>query len=307
LGIDIDTAHVEIPPFHTLTKIVWARGIQVLRTLDSRAEEKISVSPDYLLGRSSPDVLAGLAVAPVMPDWSIRAIPTCYEYDTNRVMTTLIGALSRAAGQRVADCTTREARFEVGAYRIHYRFDRFTLRDFAPQRLDKTALDRCQRGEGEWGSEAVATHPLNGKVVLLGGEYDPQDWHQTPFGLKPGVEILASLTEHLLRGTSAHDIEDRMEWAVKLVLALAIAWIHSRLRPMAALLLCLAGLSFLVLAGGFLAVYFTAYRAAMIPFLLGIFLEQVVTSAEKAQQGGNHESGHDRAPLGAGVAGAEHR
>jgi hypothetical protein len=308
LGIDVDTSHVDIPaPPNTRTKIVWARGIQITRTLDERGEAQIRTSPDYLLGRANPDVLNGLAVAPVMPDWSVRSIPTCYEYDKGRVMPTMIGVLAKAAGRAVGECGGEEEHSEVGAYRIHYNFDRFTLKDFAPGRLDETALDRCQRGEGEWSEGAASTHPpLKDKVVLLGGEYDPQDWHETPWGLEPGVEIQASLTEHLLSGTSAQEIETPVEFAVKLLLAIFIAFIHCRFRPMAALLLCLAGLGSLVMTGGLLALYFTAYRAAMVPFLLGIVIEQLVTSAEKAQKAGNHVFDHGAASAGAGAVRSGH-
>jgi hypothetical protein len=305
LGVDLDTSHVELKAVpRTATKIVWARGIQISRQRTPAGEEQITVNQDYLLGQSNPDVLSGLAVAPVMPDWSVRTIPACYEYDEGRVMPTMIAALASAAGQPLADCYGKEKSLEVGAYRVHYRFDRFTLGDFTPQTLDRAALERCQRGEGEWADSAVSNHPLKGRVVLLGGEYDAQDWHPTPYGLKPGVEVQASLTEHLLRGSSGREIEDWMEWGSKFVLAMAIAWTHSRFRPVAALVLCLLGLGALVLTGGLLAVYFSAYRAATVPFLLGIVLEQMVTSAEKAQEVSTHAIGNGAAPVGAGVTGS---
>jgi len=307
LGIDLDTSHVEITALpHTATKIVWARGIRISRKVNASGIEEVSLNQDYLLGHSNLDVLSGLAVVPVMPDWPVRTIPACVEYDYHRVMPTMIAALVSAAGRPMADCVSKEESFELGAYRIHYHFDRFTLADFAPERLDKAALDRCQRGEVEWREDAVSNHPLMGKVVLLGGEYDPQDWHPTPYGLKPGVEVLASMTEHWLRGSADYEIEVWKELGLKLVLALAIAWIHSRFRPLAALMASLTLLFALVLVGGVLAVYLTAYRATVVPFLLGIVLEQLVTSAHKAQEGGGHAAGHPTAPVGAGVGGAGH-
>ena len=310
LGIDIDTSHVKIEKLpHTPTKIVWAQGVQISRQVISHAEDKITVRQDYVLGQAKPHVLSGLAIVPVTPDWSVRTIPLCYEYDEQRVMPTMLAAMAKAAGHPIADCNKRESGIEESAYRIHYSFERFTLSEFSPQTIDQTALERCQRGEGEWAETAAPHHPFNGReVVLLGGEYDLQDWHPTPFGFKPGVEVLASLTEHLLRNSGSHEIGLwTQEVPMKLLFALAIAWIHCRFRPMAALLLCLVGLGGLVLAGGLLAVYFTTYRAATVPFLLGIVIEQLVTSAERAQEGGGHTKSHSGAALsGAGAGSTGH-
>jgi hypothetical protein len=103
LGIDLDASRVEMPVLpHTPTKIVWARSIQTSRAFDSRGDDHISIRPDYLLGQSNPDVANGLAVAPVMPDWSVRNIPTCYEYAPHRVMPDH----DRSAGERRWESST---------------------------------------------------------------------------------------------------------------------------------------------------------------------------------------------------------
>lgn len=292
LGVDLDTAHVQIPVDklpHTSTRIVWAQGIQILHAVDMSSDgklrDKVEVLPDYVLGVARPPVLHGLAVAPVSSDWSVRTIPLCYRYHEGRIQQTMSAALLEADGGSETKCSEKEETFEEGAYRIHYSFDRFTLADVLPQKLNELELEQCQRGEGDWKDGVVSRHPLKGRVVMLGGEYDSQDWHQTPYGLKSGVEVQASLTEHLLQNSAGHEIESRMEWGVKLALALVIAWIHSRFRPVAALVLSLLGLGLLVLTGGVLAVYFSAYRATTVPFLLGIVIEQLVTSAERAQKG----------------------
>ena len=300
LGVDLSTAEVAPKELPAGAKIVWARGIEIVR---DAAKNKISVSQDKVLNQAFPAALSGLAVAPVMPDWSVREIATCYEYDTGRVMPTMTAVLAKAAGangHEVESCEKPEG-IEVGAYRIHYKYDRFTLGDFAPDAIDDAALGRCARGEGEWALSVSSSHPLQGRVILLGGEYDPQDWHPTPFGLKPGVEVMASLTEHLLAGTSGKDWEASAVWGAKALLAFAIAFIHCRFRPVAALLLSLIGLGGLIMGGGLLSLYYFPYRATMVPFLLGIVLEQLVTSAEKAQEGSSQgASGHS----GAGGGGA---
>jgi uncharacterized membrane protein len=131
--------------------------------------------------------------------------------------------------------------------------------------------------------------------VLLGGEYDSQDRHPTPFGLRPGVEVVAGMTEHLLQDSSAKEMGLLKEIAFKLSLALLIAFIHSRLKPMAALLFSILVLGTLVLAGNVLAVLFTAYRATTVPFLIGIVIEQLVTSAERAQKAKAEETTESQA------------
>src|ERR1035441_7161972 len=75
LGVVLDTSRIEFKTLpRTATKIVWARGIQISRQLKPTGEEQITVNQDYILGQSNPDILSGLAVVPVMPDWSIRTI-----------------------------------------------------------------------------------------------------------------------------------------------------------------------------------------------------------------------------------------
>lgn len=302
LGVDLDTSQTELDIPRTSTKIVWARGIRISRQFTPTGEQ-LSVSPDYLLGQSNPEALSGLAVTPVTLDWSVRTIVTCYEYDRGKVMQTLTAALAAAAGQQLPNCSGQEKNFDVGAYHINYQYHRFTLADFAPNTLDGAALDRCLRGEGEWSESAVPNHPLSNQVVLLGGEYDPQDWHPTPYGLKPGVEVQAGVVEHLLQGSAARDIERLAESVLKFVLALVIALIHFRFRPVAALVVSL-GLGCLVLIIGLLAARFTFYQANTVPFLVCIILEQLVVSAEKAQKGHGHAVDDGATDGGTAVAGS---
>jgi CHASE2 domain-containing sensor protein len=277
LGVDLATDEV---PLSDLPKapVVWARGIRI-----DRVGESIRVEQEAVLGGKHPAALNGLAVAPVMPDWSVRQIHFCYEYDKRRVMQTMTGALVMAAGSPVGLGCDRDEYAETGAYDVNYRFQRFTLSEFSPEKIDDAALAQCVAGTGDWDAGSKG-HPLRGRVVVLGGEYEAQDWHPTPFGLRPGAEVLAGLAEHVLSGASATDSLGWQKWGVKLLLALVIAWIHCRLRPVAALLVCVLGLAALVLCGGFIAVFLAGYRASTVPLLVGVILEQLVTSAEKAQE-----------------------
>jgi len=292
LGVDLSTAQV---PIAKLPKqpVVWARGVQIVRCFvkgqNNETRQTLRVEQEAVLGGKHPEARYGLAVAPVKPDWSAREIPLCYEYDKDRVMRTMVGALAEATNSNNGEECLEEHHQEANSYDVNYKFERFTLADFAPENLKSEELQQCINGAGDWDpkspSAETSTHPLKGRIVLLGGEYDPQDWHPTPYGLRPGVEVLAGFTEYLLQGSYAGHLESWQKWGLKFTLALLIAWIHCRFRPLAALLACLFGLGILVVSGGVIAAYVAGYRAATIPFLLGIILEQLVTSAEKGQEG----------------------
>jgi len=288
LGVDISTADVPLEKLPS-QPVVWARGLLISRILDPQSDRsRIEVRQDEILGNKFPAALDGLAVVPVKPDWTARDIHFCYEYDTGRVMRTMVAALTRPDLSQPGQPCVREKFEQAGSYDVQYGFDRFTLSDFSPAELRDADLEHCIAGAGKWDPASAyareLTHPLKGRVLLLGGEYDPQDWHPTPYGLKPGVEVLAGFTEYVLHHGPGNQSGGWLKWPIKLLLALTIAWIHCRFRPLAALTLCLLGLGLLVLFGGLLAAYVAGYRAAMVPFFVGILLEQLVTSAEKAQE-----------------------
>jgi hypothetical protein len=50
-------------------------------------------------------------------------------------------------------------------------------------------------------------------------------------------------------------------------------------------LLTMGLLSFVVFFGSLMVAFFAGYRANFVPFLVGIWIEQLYTSAEKGQEG----------------------
>jgi hypothetical protein len=297
LGVDLNTSDVvleELP--RTETIIVWSRGIKFVREPAANPDGFVlRVEPEIVLANKHPDALTGLALVPVLADWSVRNVDRCYAYNSAQVALTFVGAIEDAYhGRQPSECMSPEGD-EVGSARINYKYDRFTLSDFAPDSLSQADIDACLAGTGEFQKGASVKSPLTDKVVLLGGEYDSQDWHPTPFGLRPGVEVVAGMTEHLFQDSGAKEMGLLKEIAVKVSLALLIAFIHSRLKPMAALLFSILVLGTLVMAGNVLAVLFTAYRATTVPFLIGIVIEQLVTSAERAQDAEAEETTESQA------------
>jgi CHASE2 domain-containing sensor protein len=289
LGVDIDTSQVSLPNLpKTRTKIIWSQGVKFMRE-EPPNQDKLQVKLDYVLGNEHLDLDTGLAVASASRDWSIRQIDRCYAYNKEQAGLTFVAALTAAyakgtsLGDRMAsECREGESD-QVGSYVVNYSFDRFTLSNFEQNAL-KEDLSSCLNGHGEFSLNAQADYPLKDKVVLLGGEYDPQDWHPTPFGLKPGAEVEAALVEHLLQASQGRDIDAYLKWGIKVILAFLIVVIHSRLRPVAALLVSVFFLGSLVILGNVIAALITAYRATTVPFLTGIMIEQLATSAERAQE-----------------------
>lgn len=290
LGIDLNTSEVHLEKLpQTKTRIVWSQSVTFERELDSHGTGlEVKVEPEAVLAGDQPNASMGLAVAPVSRDWSVREIYRCYQFNQVQALPTFVAAIQAAEkGNSPAECKQTEEE-NIGSARIDYHFDRFTLHDLEPEPLLDADLQACLAGSGEFSETASQPYPLAGKIVLLGGEYDTQDWHPTPFGMKPGVEIIAGMVEHVVRHEQGKDLEIVPEIGIKVALALLIAFIHSRLRPLAALLCSTVVLAILVFAGGAIAALLTAYRATTVPFLLGIVIEQLVTSAEHAQEGASH-------------------
>ena len=287
LGIDLNTSEVHLKKLpRTKTRIVWSQSVRFAREWDSHGNGlEVQVQPEVVLAGDQPNAPMGLAVAPVSRDWSVREIYRCYAFNQLQALPTFVAAIQAAdEGKSPADCKQTEEE-QIGSARIDYHFDRFTLHDLEPEPLPEADLQACLAGVGEFSDTASKPYPLAGKIVLLGGEYDTQDWHPTPFGMKPGVEIVAGMVEHIVGNKQGKDLDIVSEIGIKVALALLIAFIHSRLKPLAALLCSTVVLAILVFAGGAIAALLTAYRATTVPFLLGIVIEQLVTSAEHAQEG----------------------
>jgi CHASE2 domain-containing sensor protein len=118
-----------------------------------------------------------------------------------------------------------------------------------------------------------------GDIVLLGGTFS--DIHTTAFGPRLGIELTASALETELSGSEPRRIYGWVHWILKIALAIAIAWLNSRLMPLwatAATLLLLA----VVFVASFLGIYYRVFQMDFLPFMIGIWIEQLVESSERA-------------------------
>lgn len=279
--VDFDTESrkfAKMDPFGQ--RVVWARGAD--------ADENGKIKPLDVLGNSNPPPFWGLALFPRDPDWTIREFPRYMLADNSQWMPTLhwaaVEAFCRSTSSR--DClvtSSGAAQREEGAlslqvFHSQYAFPPLSLGHFVQN--NKTDPHGCT---ASWGNQHPSlTNPLHGKIVFLGGSYSNADRHHTPFGLRPGVEIVASATEAELDPQKPGQVGLWSSIALKLVLGIAVIACHHFLRPAYALFAVMGVLAFLVFFGTFVALYVTAYRASAVPFLAGLLIEQLYEGAEKA-------------------------
>lgn len=130
---------------------------------------------------------------------------------------------------------------------------------------------------------ARETNRLQDKIVFLGTSFSAsRDFVLTPLGRQNGTEVLAMALEQELHGAGSR----RMSWekyAGKALIGLLVVAIHAAFRPVPALFLTVGLIAGLVWKGPFLAARLAGYRASSVPFALGILLEQMTSSSERAQ------------------------
>ena len=116
---------------------------------------------------------------------------------------------------------------------------------------------------------------------MLGATFS--DIHSTSFGPKLGIELTASAVEsELAPKVGPWPIYEWSHWILKVLLAFAIVWLNNRLLPLWATTgtLLLLGLVFMA---SFLGIYYGIFRMDFLPFMIGIWIEQLIEAAEHAQ------------------------
>jgi CHASE2 domain-containing sensor protein len=119
-----------------------------------------------------------------------------------------------------------------------------------------------------------------GEIVLLGANFS--DIHPTSFGPKLGIELTASAIEsELAPKLGPWRVYAWSHWILKILLAFAIAWLNNRLFPLWATTgtLLLIGLVFMA---SFLGIYYGVFRMDFLPFMIGIWIEQLIETSERA-------------------------
>jgi hypothetical protein len=153
------------------------------------------------------------------------------------------------------------SREDSGVREFHtpYRFVRFPLSDVMLRKTEAPPL-------------ANSDNILRGKVVILGGSFG--DEHPTSFGTKLGIEVVGSAVEDELAGSSPTRLRTALTYATKVMIAICLAVFYTYLRPRYAFgATALLGAATVALS--FAAFYYNAYRIDFVPFLIGMWLEQL--------------------------------
>jgi CHASE2 domain len=129
---------------------------------------------------------------------------------------------------------------------------------------------------------------LEGRIVVLGALHSRADKHDTPWGTKYGAELVASAIEEDLNPDGLAHLPVPVKWSMKALIALGIAALHHYLRPVWATGFSVLLLPIAVMLSALAIFYFGDYELAVVPLVVGILLEQLVTSAEKAEHWAKH-------------------
>ncbi|MBK7928990.1 MAG: hypothetical protein IPJ98_16355 [Bryobacterales bacterium] len=238
----------------------------------------------YLGGRlADAPKFIGIARMPVGVDGTVRG--WYMSLDVNGYETpSLTGKTVEiyCAGKKPGCHATREPSFGRD-----YRFAAMNLREFvtAPPPL---SISSCAVGTNE-------TDPrLEGKIVVVGGFYPGSDRHDSPWGTKHGAELVAMSIEETLNPQGLGHLPTICKWVLKLLLALAVAVLHHFLWPVAATIATVLLLPVAVFMSSLAIFWFGEYQTATVPLIVGVLLEQLVTSAEKGEHWARSVPGQER-------------
>jgi hypothetical protein len=118
--------------------------------------------------------------------------------------------------------------------------------------------------------------------------YSRGDVHDTPWGARPGSELVAMAIEQLFQPEALHHLATPAKWLAKIVLALAIALIHHFMRPIAATIATLVVLPVSVVVLAEVLSQLGSYEVGVVAFGVGILIEQLVGGAERAEHLAHH-------------------
>ena len=274
LVVDFDTsspsfAKLQVP--QTKTRIVWARSIYRFRG---------ETHAGGVLGRVSGEESQGFAASPADGDGAIRSFPREIFVDGKYFATVHWRAVQEFRARQNATLApawgtleTAIENLEVARLSNNFQFPQYALRDFSP------STESCTQN-----SQPNSAYDFEEKVVLFGGNYDFSDTHRNPFEDKWGVEILGSAIEAELSGHSVRHLPFLAKLSLKIVLGSLIGVMFYFLFALPATLLTLAGLTLVVVSGNVAAVFLGGYEGMIVPFVLGVVIEQLVNLVEQAQE-----------------------
>ena len=278
--IDIDTSDkqsfpgpVELPDFGAV-KVIWAVNADWDEANDSQTQA-LTLKSEGLLGAKDNETLAhGIARMPVGSDGFLRTWQRTF---------TVNGRTEKSLPQAAIDEYCQGcSRAQDTAFARDYLFPKMNLREFVPAsaRVAKT----LQANNTDCGAEDVTTPDprLRDKIVLLGGFHEGSDRHDTPWGTKFGTEMVANAIEEDLRHEPAGNLPTVLKWLLRVAIGIGVVALHHYFRPIWATVLTVLFLPIAVFLSGLLIFHFGDYELAVVPLVLGILIEQLVSSVQKA-------------------------
>jgi CHASE2 domain-containing sensor protein len=151
----------------------------------------------------------------------------------------------------------------------------FAGQNYAFDHLSSGALEQLGNSES-W----LASNPLKGKIVLLGGSYHAaRDAYPTPFGYLDGVDIIANTVQSRLPGS---ELNHEPQWLTifgYLEGVILLAGLYFVPKTWSLLITMLTGPIY-ALAINWLAFQWAGAFISFVPCLVGIFVYQVIAHAK---------------------------
>jgi len=277
LIVDLDTSDASFAsmplPQNPKVPVIWARGAVPSTDPDRLVPKQVLGNRDLPRGQ-----FTGLAVNFLSLDWSVREYPRWMKTTARERASSLhwqAYCLLKPRDPHCAEHSRRAGRnLETPSFERFIAFVKYPVGEFLDG-APATAAEACR-------TKKIDDSRIAGQIIIVGGSYSECDSYKTPFGDRPGAEIVASALEEELNPRRSHlmGLEQHL-WEVALVLL--IVTIHSLLRPVPALAATAGLLTLLVWQGVWLAFHYGSYRASVVPFLIAIVTEQMLVAAERAQ------------------------
>lgn len=190
-------------------------------------------------------------VAPMLPRPGGRATPTL--------------GLAVVAGFTGADPAGSAALLPEGLLRVNY---------VGPARTFLTIPSGAVAALADPAAEIASDNPLRGRAVLIGGTFsDSRDFHRTPYGVLPGVEIHANVAHMLLTRSFIRPSGWLMSLALQLGVVFLAGLVMAAVRPIRATVVCLVGALLLGVPASYLAFSRGGYWVDfMLPVLATVLL-----------------------------------
>jgi CHASE2 domain-containing sensor protein len=280
IAVDILTHHEDFREKPVINPrwppVVWARSAEM-------TPEGIPLNPLPILGnRGGERIFDGLALVPVDWDRTIRRYDRMGKYKDGREFTMFHWEVARrycALGKFDCPPKLREAATSDTVQNLNVNV---LNESYNVHRIPVGYLGACDATpvKVKFNKGSVLD-----KIAIIGGEYAAaRDLHRTPRGPRYGGRIVAEAVETELVGGGIKPVNDLLLILVKIILGLLLASCYHYLRPVAALTAVTLGMASMTLAGSFLVYYIWSYWADFVPFLLGVWLEQLYEQTHHIQK-----------------------